>query len=331
MLAFGALTYLRQQKDVKLIANNENAGFPKANNQGMAAAIGDEILWLNNDTIVTPRWLENLRCALYSGKEIGAVGPVTNCCSNLQEIKITYENKLDSINMAKMYAFADKYNISDSRKWHKWYKLVGFCFLLKRQVYEIIGGLDERFSPGNFEDDDYSLRIKQAGYKLLLCEDTFIHHFGSKSFIKDSEAEKERYNALIKKNQQYFLTKWHLTEKDYNTYWTYVFHVSTQKSKARIIEYSCGCKLDLYILAKNNPEAEIYGTAKNKHDLLMMSPFSMYHVKDLLEFTEILDGQYDCIIVSEDYDELTDKSTFIKALESHITADGYIVLREKQS
>ena len=125
--------------------------------------------------------------------------------------------------------------------------------------------------------------------------------------------------------------KWRLTEKDYDIYWSYLFNVLFSKEKSRIIEYSCGCRLDLYIIARQNPSAEIYGTVKNKQDLLMMSSFPMYHVKDLLEFTEILDGQYDCIIVSEDYDELTDKSTFIKALESHITADGYIVLREKQN
>ena len=327
----GSVDYLRQEKDVKLIANRENAGFPKASNQGMAAAIGDEILLLNNDTIVTPRWLENLRCALYSSKEIGAVGPVTNCCSNLQEITITYENKLDSVNMARMYTFADKYNISDSRKWHKWYKLVGFCFLLKRQIYEKIGGLDESFSPGHYEDDDYSLRIKRAGYELLLCEDTFIHHFGSVSFKQESIAKKGGYYNCIKRSLTKFMHKWRLTEKDYDIYWSYLFNVLFSKEKSRIIEYSCGCRLDLYIIARQNPSAEIYGTVKNKQDLLMMSSFPMYHVKDLLEFTEILDGQYDCIIVSEDYDELTDKSTFIKALESHITADGYIVLREKQS
>lgn len=56
-------------------------------------------------------------------------------------------------------------------------------------TYEIIvvdnNSIDEQFTPGNFEDDDLSMRIIESGYKLMLCHDSFIHHFGGTSFKKD--------------------------------------------------------------------------------------------------------------------------------------------------
>ncbi len=203
----GSVEWLRQQEDIHTIFNQENAGFPKGCNQGMAMAQGDDILLLNSDTVVTANWLENLRRALYSRDKVGAVGCITNSCSNLQSIMVPYTN------FEEMFDFAASFNHSNPRLWERRLRLIGFCLLFKRAVYEKIGGLDERFSPGNFEDDDYSLRIWQAGYELLLCRDTFIHHFGSASFQKDEDPQKAKkkraaFKELAARNKQKFLDKW---------------------------------------------------------------------------------------------------------------------------
>ncbi len=94
---------------------------------------------------------------------------------------------------------------------------MGFCYLFKREVFEKVGFLDERFSPGNFEDDDYSLRILQAGYDLLICQDTFIHHFGHGSFLKGGTEQEmleklKRAEALVERNQALFQEKWRVPE-----------------------------------------------------------------------------------------------------------------------
>lgn len=203
----GSAEWLREQTDIRTIFNTCNAGFPKGCNQGMAVAEGEDILLLNSDTIVTPHWLENLKKALYSREQVGAVGCITNSCSNLQSIAVPYQSIDD------MLDFAAKFNQSNQKLWERRLRLIGFCLLVKREVYQKIGGLDERFSPGNFEDDDYSLRIWQAGYELLLCRDTFIHHFGSASFQKDENPEiaqkkRESFRELSARNRQKFLEKW---------------------------------------------------------------------------------------------------------------------------
>ena len=58
--ADGTVEWLKSQQDIQLILNSENVGFPAGCNQGIKAARGDSILLLNNDTVVTPRWLDNL-------------------------------------------------------------------------------------------------------------------------------------------------------------------------------------------------------------------------------------------------------------------------------
>jgi len=207
----GSAAWLRAQKDLVCIYNEENQGFPKGCNQGLKIASGTELLLLNSDVIVTKDWLENMRRALYSASSVGAVSCVTNSCSNRQQIEVPYKTIED------MQAFAAGYNTSNPALWEKRATLVGFCYLFKREVFEKVGFLDERFSPGNFEDDDYSLRILQQGYDLLVCRDTFIHHFGHASFMKgygeqDLEEKLKRSNALVERNHALLQDKWHIPE-----------------------------------------------------------------------------------------------------------------------
>ena len=320
-----SLAYLQTQSDVNLIVNKQNKGFPKGCNQGMEIAQGDEILLLNNDTIVTPNWLTNLRTALYSADNIGAVGPVTNACSNMQQIDIPYENTLSPHIMTDIERFACHHNHSAPQKWYKWMTLVGFCMLIKREVYKKIGKLDEIFSPGNYEDDDYSLRIRQAGYELLLCKDTFIHHFGSSTFGTITAEELTRYTRLNQQNRHIFLQKWHLNES-YKCFNSFISEIKITNPNGRIIEYNSSSTIDLYLLATNNPTAQISGTTKNPADLGIGHSFPLYLVRNLADFTSVLTGTYDCIIIPEDFANITDKDAFLLKIENFLVSNGWLVL-----
>ena len=103
-----------------------------------------------------------------------------------------------------MLDFASEFNIQDSRKYESRDKLIGFCLLIKREVINKVGLLDEQFFPGNFEDDDYCMRILEAKYKLVLSKDTFIHHFGKISF-KNNDLD---YKKILRKNKEKFNKKW---------------------------------------------------------------------------------------------------------------------------
>ncbi|QYR19853.1 glycosyltransferase [Paenibacillus sp. sptzw28] len=251
----GTAGWLKDQTDLKVISNQENLGFPKGCNQGMAAASGENLLLLNNDTIVTPRWLGQLLACLYSDERIGAVGPVTNSAAYYSSLPVPYRSE------EEMIAFAEQYNRSDSAKWEERLKLIGFCLLVKREVYEAVGGLDERFSPGNYEDDDFCLRIRRAGYRLKICTDTFIHHEGSASFRNDPQS----FNALMQDNVRKFSEKWGFSP-DYSLL---IRHELLQlldepaSEPIRVLEVGCACGATLLEIKNWYPNAEVHGIELN--------------------------------------------------------------------
>ncbi|WP_223069485.1 glycosyltransferase family 2 protein [Paenibacillus caui] len=182
-----------------LISLPRNMGFPIACNKGLAASAGDQLLLLNNDCLVTPRWLSQLSTALNSADDIGIVGPVTNYASGMQRL----DTGLDG--PAELLEYARTFNRSNASKWVEVRRLIGYCFLFKRSLYDRIGPLDEAFSPGHYEDDDYCFRAVREGYRLLICGDTFIYHKGSASF---KEKYPEGLDGLIEKNRKLFIDKW---------------------------------------------------------------------------------------------------------------------------
>ncbi|KAF6621129.1 GT2 family glycosyltransferase [Paenibacillus jamilae] len=255
--------WLAQQTDVVTILNKENRGFPEGCNQGIEVATGTEILLLNNDTIVTQHWLSNLLKALYSSDEIGAVGCVTNNSSYFQEIDVPYGNIDD------MHSFAKDYNISNPLSWEERLKLVGFCMLIKKSVIEQIGLLDERFSPGNYEDDDYSIRMRKNGYKLLLCKDTFIHHYGSTSFKED----KSYFNSLLEKNAKKFEEKWGF-DPIYSQHKRDILInliEADASSQITVLEVGCACGGTLLGIKNKFKNSLLYGIELNENSASIAS------------------------------------------------------------
>jgi len=87
-------------------------------------------------------------------------------------------------------------------------RAIGFCLCIDRRVIDEIGGIDERYGIGNFEDDDFCVRVRAAGYAIYVCDDVFIHHFGSVSF----QTNNVDYRATMHDNWRLFARKWELPE-----------------------------------------------------------------------------------------------------------------------
>ena len=79
---------------------------------------------------------------------------------------------------------------------------------ISRNVIDEVGGIDTRFGIGNFEDDDFCIRVRAAGYQIVVCEDVFIHHFGSVTFT----ANKVDYGTQMQQNWKIFADRWGLPE-----------------------------------------------------------------------------------------------------------------------
>lgn len=233
----GTFEYLSSLGDIKLIRNSQNYGFPKAINQGIAVAKGKYIVVLNNDVIVTDRWLERLIEHFKDDESIGIIGPVSNFVSGVQVLngveKIYSMNGV--VDEKLLQNFANEIYMKNKGEKFLFPRIAGLCMVIKREVIEKIGGFDERFTPGNFEDDDYCLRANLAGFKVAIARDVFIHHFGSKSFKADGV---KKYIELLKRNEKIFIKKWGATPRE----------IFTRNKKPRICE--------IFIPIKTNTEIQ---------------------------------------------------------------------------
>ncbi|MFP4501440.1 MAG: glycosyltransferase [Candidatus Hydrogenedentota bacterium] len=178
-----------------------NLGFSGGVNRGLAYATGHVVL-LNSDTLTPPGWLVRLVRALDTGDEWGMIGPVTNWASGSQHIA-----GLELRSEAEIWAYAARRaeEYGDSLRTEQ--RLVGFCLLIRDGVYQAVGPFDERFAVGNFEDDDYSRRVRKAGWLLGVAEGCFVFHYGGRTFA-GMGYEGARFQALMEENQRRYDDKW---------------------------------------------------------------------------------------------------------------------------
>lgn len=185
---------------INLISLPVNTGFPVACNKGMRIASGDYLLLLNNDVIVSRGWLSGMLRALNSSSDVGMAGPVTNYASGKQQVGY-------AVSESQFHGIAAAIRREQQGRTEPTLRLVGFCMLFKRELYERIGELDERFAPGHYEDDDYCLRARMNGFGLLMCHDVLVYHQGSASFKRGNP---EELQALIARNRGLFVEKWQI-------------------------------------------------------------------------------------------------------------------------
>ncbi len=194
----------KTHSQIKVILNGKNLGFAAGNNVGMAAARGQHVCLINSDTVVTAGWLENMISHLHTQPGAGLVGPLTN--------SITGPQKLDSVSYDQntceaMDSFAHTLTEKLKGQSQKLMWVVGFCVLIRGELLERLGGLDESFGQGNYEDTDYCLRAFVAGYDSIIAADSFVHHFGSRSFVEG----KVDYSTLLDQTHEIFRRKWNLS------------------------------------------------------------------------------------------------------------------------
>lgn len=196
----GIAEWLAVQSDIILIRNDVNVGFGPACNQAVASTVGGEfadydIFLLNNDTVMTSTALPRMISALNSASDVGAVGAMSNYAGNRQQLDVAFDSTEDYIR------FGESLNISQDDAILEKVRLNGFAMLVKRNVWDKIGGFDEDFAPGYYEDDALSVGIQKLGYRLLLARDAFIYHAGSVSFVKTgtNKLSYEHHDLFIQK------------------------------------------------------------------------------------------------------------------------------------
>jgi GT2 family glycosyltransferase len=201
----GVGEYFDRVRNAIVVHAGRNAGFPAGANLGLAHAQGHALL-LNSDTIVPRGWLRRLAAALEREPRVGLVGPMSNCVSGAQYIEGLELNSIEEIN-----AYAEELARTNAGTLTECDRLVGFCLLIRDETLHEIGPLDESFGLGNFEDDDYCLRARRAGYRVCIAQDCFVFHYGSRTFQALGFGTFE-YRDLLERNEARFRVKWGLKD-----------------------------------------------------------------------------------------------------------------------
>lgn len=182
-----------QDRRVKILAQAANLGFPRAVNLALAAAKGELIGILNNDVVVTPGWWEGLADELLSHPYLAAVGPSTNAAGNLARQPARYQR------LGELVATA--WQRAATRRCVRVAQLGFFCVALRARAWRQLGGLDESFGLGYFEDADFCRRARRRGWQLACLRHCFVHHQQSAAFATLADAE---VIALYERNRQLY-------------------------------------------------------------------------------------------------------------------------------
>lgn len=187
--------YLRGLKgndnvDIEVKFNSENAGPGKARNIALGDIQADFVCFLDSDTTVTPGWLSVMIDLAGNNREIGMINPSSN---NFNQVPPECMPLNDYA--ASLFGYKDKY----LEVGH----CISFCMLIKKEVIEKIGFIDEGYVLALYEDTDYSMTAARAGYRCVIARGSYVWHHGH-----GSTGKVRKINAIAEKNKERFYKKW---------------------------------------------------------------------------------------------------------------------------
>lgn len=195
------LNTLGEYQNVLIVENEKNLGFSGSINHGIEISATRDVILLNSDTIVTKNWAEKMIACAYSDAAIATVTPLSNNATLCSVPEFLQENILPEGYTLEMYAELIEH--VSLRSYPRIPVANGFCMYVKREVIEKIGSFDMiTFERGYGEENDFCYRAEQIGYHQVMCDDTYIYHTGTSSFISD---EKKKYIEAHEKilNERY--------------------------------------------------------------------------------------------------------------------------------
>lgn len=186
-------------KNIIVLANENNLGFVGTVNKGMKYSDND-VLLLNSDTEVPRNWLENMKKCAYSGEKIATVTALSNNATLASVPKGLERNEIpQNISFEEYAQEIERCSYCDFPELPTAH---GFCMYIKREILNIVGYFDEEsFGKGYGEENDFSFRCLDYGYRNLLCDNVIVYHKESQSFNEKRERLCQEHEKIL--NERY--------------------------------------------------------------------------------------------------------------------------------
>jgi GT2 family glycosyltransferase len=187
---------------IEIVRAEQNLGFLNNCRNGASHARGEYVLFLNNDTAFTEGWLSNLIDVLDNDPRAGIVGPMLIFGSGrLQEAGGIIWQDASGWNFGRTDDPASpEYNYVKETDY-----VSGACLLIRRGLWEELGGFDQRFAPAYYEDTDLCFAVRAAGYKVVYQPAARIYHYEGISHGTDLNSGVKKHQV---ENKKKFLDKW---------------------------------------------------------------------------------------------------------------------------
>lgn len=195
-------TQLAQIEGIRALRNERNLGFIGSCNAGAATALGEYVLFLNNDTVVTRGWLEALVACFDEEPDAGLVGAkLVYPDGRLQEAGGIVFRDGSGWNYGRFG------NPNDPR--YEFRREADYCsgaaIMLRREFFDKLGGFDTRYAPAYYEDTDLAFAVRAAGKKVFYEPRSVVVHFEGVTSGTDTGGGIKQYQVV---NREKFLAKW---------------------------------------------------------------------------------------------------------------------------
>jgi GT2 family glycosyltransferase len=187
---------------VRAIHNETNRGFVDACNQGAARARGRFLVFLNNDTVVLPGWLDALVETVEADERVGAVGSL--CLYPDGRIQ-----EAGAILWSNGEAFHYGWGRSPEDRRFAFAREVDYCsgasLLVRKDLFERLGGFDRRYAPAYYEDGDLCMGVRSLGFKVVYQPASRLVHYEGATAGTDTRSGFKRFQVV---NREKFYEKW---------------------------------------------------------------------------------------------------------------------------
>lgn len=198
------LSTYEDNPNITVISNESNQGFVRNINLGFEKT-SDDIIILNSDTEVTPKWLQKLKIAAYSNEKIATVTPLSNNAGAFSVPVVDEDNELQpelgvlgTSNIIEKISKKDKIYVPTGN---------GFCMYIKRDAIYSVGFFDTVFGMGYCEENDFCMRLLENGWLHVIDPSTYVYHKHNVSFSTLKEKLYEKNRQILEEKYPHYSLK----------------------------------------------------------------------------------------------------------------------------